>query len=439
MKIIVIGANAAGMSFAAKYHRNNPNDEIIVLEKRDYISFGTCGLPYFIGNMFNEQKTMISRTPDQINADGIDLRINSTVINVAFDFKTVTYECGDEIEELSYDKLIIACGASPIVPNFGDYKKDKVHTLTSLEDGIIVKELINQTNNQNITIIGGGFIGLEVLDMAHHLNKNVTLIEMNEQIMQNQFSSDLIEVAQKAITDANINLMLSTKVESIVDYQSGYKVITDQGEVESDLIIMAIGFKPNTSFLDIDMLPNGAIITDKHGKTSIDDVYAIGDCATVHHIVKDTPVYMPLATVANKLGRSLADYMSGIDNSYQGMLGSSCLKILDYELACTGISERDAINTSMNVSVKLVTDMNHTDYYPNQAPIVAKIIYDKETKVILGCEMIGISGVVGRMDAVAVAIHAKLTTSDLGYLDFCYAPPFSRTWDMLNILGNVAK
>lgn len=439
MKIVVIGANAAGMSFAAKYQRNNPNDEIIVLEKRDYISFGSCGLPYFVGKLFDKQSTMISRTPEQINESGIDLRINATVINVAFDFKTLTYVCNDEIEEISYDKLIIASGASPIVPNFGVYNKAKVHTLTSLEDGIKVRELMNQEANQNITIIGGGFIGLEVLDMAHHLNKNVTLIEMNERIMQNQFSSDLIEIAQKAILAEDINLMLSTKVEAIVDHESGYKVVTDQGEVASDLIIMAIGFRPNTDFLTLDKLPNGAINTDKHGKTNVEDVYAIGDCATVYHGVKEEAVYMPLATVANKLGRSLADYMSDVPNSYQGMLGSSCLKVLDYELACTGISERDALSSGMNVSIKLVTDMNHTDYYPGQAPIVAKIIYDQDTKVILGCEMIGVSGVVGRMDAVAVAIHAKLTTGDLGYLDFCYAPPFSRTWDMLNILGNVAK
>ncbi|MGL5021610.1 MAG: CoA-disulfide reductase [Mycoplasmatales bacterium] len=439
MKVVIIGGNAAGMSFAAKYKRNNKNHEVVVLEKRDYVSFGSCGLPYFVGGMFDDKERMILRSPKQIIDSGIDLKINATVINVEFDIKTVAYEIDGSLDEISYDKLIIASGASPIVPNFGKYNSAKVHTLTSLEDGLKVKELLKNKNNKNITIIGGGFIGLEIMDVAHHLDKKITLIEMNDHILGNQFSDEMINIVEDSINNTNINLMLSTKVLEIKDKKDSYSVITDKKVVDADIIILALGFKPNTEFVELEKISNGAILTCKSGQTSFKDVYAVGDCATVHHIVKGDQVYLPLATTANKRARSLADYISGVDVTFDGMLGSSCLKVLDFELARTGINEKDAIDMNIDYKVAYVTDKNQTDYYPGQEEIRAKLIYDKNTHVILGCEMIGKSGVVGRIDAIAVCIYAKLTTKELGYLDFCYSPPFSRTWDMLNVIGNVAK
>ncbi len=188
MKIVVVGGNAAGMSFAAKYKRNQPSDEVIVIEKRSYISFGGCGLPYFVGDMFEDTDRMISRTPEQAIQSGLDVRVNTEVTALDSQNKTLTLRHEGGEESLGYDKLIICTGARPIVPAFGEYNTRNVFTLTSMEDGLALKEAFQQASNQRICIIGGGFIGLEVFDAAHHLDKQVTLIEREEHVMSRQFS-----------------------------------------------------------------------------------------------------------------------------------------------------------------------------------------------------------------------------------------------------------
>ncbi len=438
-KTIIVGSNAAGMTFAAKYKRSNPDHEVIAFEKRDYVSFGGCGLPYYVGQCFDSQDTMIARSVEATINSGIDLRINHEVVGIDFASKTVTVLNNEQEFKETYDQLLIATGANPIVPDFGNYKHDKVTTLVSMEDGNKLRDLLSDDANQNIVVIGGGFIGLEVMDSAHHLGKNVTLIEREKTIMSRQFSPEMIEVVQEEIKAAKINLMLDTAVEAIEDHQGGYQVHTSNGQIDADVIVIAIGFRPNTDFINLDKLPNGAIIADKNAKTSVKDVYAVGDCATIHHQVLDKQVYLPLATVANKQGRNLADYLSNKPTYLKGMLASSCLKVLDYELACTGISEQEAKLNNIDYKTVMIKDKNQTDYYYGQEDIYVKLVYRSEDNVLLGAEMLGKKGVVGRIDALAVAIHSELTTMELGFIDFCYAPPFARTWDVLNVAGNVAK
>lgn len=439
MKTLIIGSNAAGMSFAAKYKRNNPTHEVIAFEKRDYVSFGGCGLPYFAGNFFDDQERMIARSVNKTIESGIDLRINAEVTNIDFDNKKVEYKQEDELKVETYDQILISTGANPIVPNFGEYSKEKVTTLVSMADGVKLKSLLNQDENKKITIIGGGFIGLEVMDSAHHLGKEVTLIEREETIMSRQFSSEMIEQVESEIKASGINLLTSTAVETIKDGTNNYQIRTNNGVVEADVIVMAIGFRPNTDFIDLEKLANGAIITDKFGKTNYDGVYAVGDCATIYDQVQDKMVYLPLATSANKQGRMLADHLSGKETFFKGMLGSSSLKVLDFELGCTGMNEQSAINNQVDYKVVKIKDVNQTSYYPGQERIEVKVVYRKNDNVILGAEMIGKKGVIGRLDALAVAVHAGITTNELGYIDFTYAPPFARTWDVLNVVGNVAK
>ncbi len=439
MKTVIIGSNAAGMSFAAKYMRNNPSHDVIAFEKRDYVSFGGCGLPYFAGKFFDDTETMIARSVDKTIASGIDLRINSEVNQIDFKAKQITYNNGESNQVESYDQLIISLGAKPIVPDFGEYDKTGVTTLVSREDGIKLRELFSDNTKQNVAIIGGGFIGLEVMDSAHHLGKNVTLIEREEHVMSRQFSPEMITEVENEIKTKQINLMTNTTVKQISDENGAYVIETDNGLVNADVIVMAIGFKPNTDFIDLEKTANGAILVDKYSKTSEPDVYAIGDCATIYDQVLQKQVYLPLATSANKQGRMVADYLSGNNTFFKGMLASSCLKVLDYELACTGMSEMTAINNQIEYKTVKITDKNQTDYYPGQESINVKLVYRKADNVLLGAEMIGKKGVVGRIDALAVAIQAQMTTNELGYIDFCYAPPFARTWDILNVAGNVAK
>lgn len=439
MKIVIIGSNAAGMTFAAKYKRNNPSHDVIAFEKRDYVSFGGCGLPYFAGQLFESEQTMIARTVEKTIESGIDLRINHEVIDVDFNTKEITYKHQGKKHKETYDRLLISTGANPIVPNFGTYDQSKVTTLVSMADGHKLRELLADKTNKKVAIIGGGFIGLEVMDSAVHLGKEVALIERESTIMSRQFSPEILSDVQEQIRAQGINLLTQTSVQSISDAEQGYEIVTDNGKVQADVIVLAIGFSPNTGFIDIDKLANGAIIVDQYGKTNIEDVYAAGDCATIYNQVLNQQMYLPLATSANKQGRMIADHLSGKETKFKGMLASSALKVLDYELACTGINEEQAKLAEIDYKTVFIKDKNQTAYYPGQEDIYLKIVYRASDKVIIGAEMAGKKGVVGRIDALAVAIHSGITTDELGYIDFCYAPPFARTWDVLNVAGNVAK
>lgn len=440
MKVVIIGGNAAGMSFAAKYKRNQPSDDVVVIEKRDYLSFGACGLPYFVAGMFDDTERMISRTPEQAIASGLDVRMNTEMLSINRVKKQVQVLYQGVESVLDYDRLIIATGARPVMPNFGEYNGEFVYTLTSREDGLAVKKALKDSSKQRVAVIGAGFIGLEVFDAAHGLGKHVTIIERESQIMSQQFSPEMIDVVEVAIRESGADLKTSTSVSAIRDSeQGGYIINTNNGDVEADIVVLSLGFKPNTEMLTLPKAPNGALLVDEYGATEDAHIFAVGDCAVVHHLALGEAVYVPLATTANKQARMMADKLAGKDTYIMGFLGSSSLKVLDYELARTGISERMAHDHNVNVSVSTIADKNQTDYFPGQEDIKVKLIYQSDTKVLLGGEIIGKKGAVSRINALAVAITAKFTTEQLGYLDFAYAPPFSRTWDALNVAGNVAK
>ncbi|PQJ89917.1 CoA-disulfide reductase [Aliivibrio sifiae] len=439
MNIIVLGGSAAGMSFAAKYKRNQPTNNVIVIEKRDYISFGACGLPYFVADKFSDTERMISRTPKQAIESGLDIRLNTEVIALNQKDNVVTVRHQNEEQSLHYDQLIIATGARPIIPDLGQYNTKQVYTLTSMEDGIAVKKAMQDPSKPKIAIIGAGFIGLEMFDAAHDLGKNVTLIEREKHILSRQFSSEMIHNVEEAIRQTGTNLQLNTEVNDITDNKDGYTITTNNGEITADLIILALGFKPNTEFVELPKMANGALLVDQFGATQDPNIYAVGDCATVHHLTLDKPVYIPLATTANKQARMMADKLSGKDTYLSGFLGSSSLKVLDYELASTGISQWLAEQHQLPINTSVITDKNQTDYYPGQEDIKIKLVYHPESNVLLGGEIVGKKGAVSRLNALAVAITAKMTTQQLGYIDFSYAPPFARTWDALNVAGNVAK
>lgn len=443
MKYLVIGANAAGMSFVAKLKRNNPQNEIIVIEKNNYISLGACGLPYYVGNYFNVEKQMIARTVEEIQKIGVDIRINEEVVNVDYHNKIVKIKKGNEYYNEKYEKLIISSGAQPIIfPNVQKNNKN-IFTLTTLSDGLSLKKILQENIQKNIGIIGTGFIGLELMDSLLNYNHQITIITKDDHIMQNVFSKDIVEeVEEKIINNKQIILLKNKNILKIEEKVTENKINVnmEDSKLDFDILIFAMGFKPNTNFIQqIDKLPNGAIITNDKCETSIPNIYALGDCATVTNAITKTNMYLPLATTANKLGRMLADYLSGNEIFFEGMLGSSCIKILDYELARTGLNEQECIDNNIKYQTKIIKDKNQTDYYPGQENIMAKIIYEQDSFKILGIEMIGKKGVIGRVDAISVAILNQMTTKQLGYIDFAYSPPFARTWDFLNVIGNAVK
>lgn len=444
MKVIIIGGIAAGMSAAAKFKRLSPNDDVVVYEKGDIVSFGACGLPYYVGGFFDDSNEMIARTPEAFREAGVEIHTKHEVTNVDFFNKKVTVKNlnTNEVLEESYDKLMIASGARAIIPPIKNIDLENVVTLKSMDDGNKLRELMSKEENKKIAIIGAGFIGLEAAEAAKHRGKEVTVIQLQDRVLQEVFDKDITDLLEEELRENGVNLLLSETVTELIGDGKVSKVKTNKREIEADIVILATGVKPNTDFLNCDeikMIRNGAIVVDKYGRTSVEDVYAAGDCATINSLITDREIYVPLATGANKLGRIVGENLAGQNNSFQGSMASSCIKVMDMEAARTGLSEKEVLNLGFNYKTKFITDMNQTSYYPGRERIYVKLIYDAHTRVILGGQVAGYKDAVQRCNVLAACIYAKMTTEQLGMLDLCYAPPFSRTWDVLNVAGNVSK
>ncbi|MDO5794400.1 MAG: CoA-disulfide reductase [Turicibacter sp.] len=444
MKVIIIGGVAAGMSAAAKLKRSNKEAQITVYEKSKHVSFGACGLPYFVGNFFEDSQKMIARTVEQFNASGITVNIEHEVLNVDPTNKTVTVKnlLTQETFTDTYDKLMIATGASAIIPPIKNVDLAHVYTLKSMEDGEVLKQAMQDESLKRVAIVGAGFIGLEVVEAAKQYGKEVHVFQLNDRVLVDTFDKEITDLLEEELRAHDVHLHLSQTVTELVGDQAVTQIKTKDEAFDVDVVVITAGVRPNTHFLKetgIEMLRNGALVIDNEGRTSIEDIYAAGDCATINNILKPEPAYIPLATVANKMGRIIGENLAGAHQTFNGSLASACLKVMDLEAGRTGLSEQEAINLGINYKKVFITDMNQTSYYPGQSKINVKLIYNADTKVILGGQIVGRKDAVQRVNVLATAIFAGLTTDQLAMLDLCYAPPFARTWDVLNIAGSVAK
>ena len=444
MKVIIIGGVAAGMSAAAKFKRLSPKDDVVVYEKGDIVSFGACGLPYYVGGFFEDSREMIARTPEQFRESGVEIHTKHEVIDVDFSDKKVKVKnlTTNEVSEESYDKLMIASGARAIIPPIKNIDLENVVTLKSMDDGNKLRELMASEEYKKVAIIGAGFIGLEAVEAAKHRGKEVTVIQLQDRVLQEVFDKDITDLLEEELRDKGVNLLLSETVVELIGEGKVSKVKTDKREIDADIVILATGVKPNTDFLksdEIKMLRNGAIVVDSYGRTSVEDVYSAGDCATINNLITGKEAYVPLATGANKLGRIVGENLAGQNNSFQGSMASSCIKVMNMEAARTGLSEKEVKDLGFDYKTKFITDMNQTSYYPGRERIYVKLIYDAHTKVIYGGQVAGYKDAVQRCNVLAACIYAKMTTDQLGMLDLCYSPPFARTWDVLNVAGNVSK
>ena len=444
MRVIIIGGIAAGMSAAAKLRRLDKTAEVVVYEKSFHVSFGACGLPYYVGGFFEEEERMLARTPEQLIESGIELYTNHEVIEVCHDIRQLKVKDikTGEMKVDAYDKLMIATGAATFIPPIKNIEQSNVYTLRSMEDGRALREALNKPEVKRIGIIGAGFIGLEVVEAAKALGKEVVVFQLEERILKEVFDQEVTDILEAELKAHGVELYLNSKVVALKGEERATHIVTEEEEVAIDVVLVAAGVRPNTAFLEgtgIACLRNGAIIVDEEGRTSLEGVYAAGDCATVPHLLKAEPAYIPLATSANKLGRIVGENLAGGQEVFEGTLGSSCIKLLDLEAGRTGLSEEEAKKLGIDYKTVFITDKNQTDYYPGQEDLSIKLIYKKDTKVLLGGQVVGQKDAVQRTNVLAAAIYAKMTTKQLGMLDLCYAPPFARTWDAINIAGNVAK
>lgn len=444
MKIVIIGGDAAGMSAASKAKRVDEDAHVVVYEKTDIVSFGACGLPYFVGDFFDDPSNMMARTAEKSRESGLEINLLHEAVRVDAPRKLLTLKnlsTGEERVD-SYDILLIATGATPIIPPIQNVGLKNVFTLKSIYDGIDLKQAALLQKNKEVVIIGAGFIGIELVEAMIKLGKNVRLIQLDSRILPEAFDQEITDIMEKELIAKGVHLHLEEKVLSFQGKTTVTEVVTDKGTYKADIVILATGVRPSTAFLsDIGMtrLRNGAIVINEFGETNLKDVYAAGDCATVYHLIREENVYIPLATTANKLGRIVGENLTGQKTAFPGTLGSAAVKVMDLEAGKTGLSEGEAKKMGLNFKTVFITDKNQTGYYPGQADIAVKLIYEAETQVLLGGQVIGKKGAVLRVDVLAAAIFKKMTTEELGMLDLCYSPPFSKAWDVLNVAGNNAK
>lgn len=443
MKIIIIGAEAAGSSAAAKAKRVQPDATVTVYEKTDIVSFGACGLPYFIGNQFNDENEMVSRTPEQFIQSGINMHILHEVIAIDQDQKKVTVRdiVNNRTFEDSYDKLLITVGASPVIPPLENIGLANIFTIRNIHDGLKFKAHLSSSNIQNVAIVGGGYIGLELAEALVELGKKVKVFQLNDRVLAEAFDKEITDVIETEL-HRKCDLHLNEIVQGFKGTERVEMIYTNKGMHPTDVVIISTGVRPNSQVyksIGLEMLGNDAIIIDEYGQTNLPDIYAAGDCASIYHLVSQTTSYIPLATSANKIGRIVGENLVGGKASFPGTLGTSALRIFDLEAGRTGLTEEGVKKAGIPYKTVFVKDKNHSNYIPGQAAIYAKVIYHAETREMLGGQLVGSSGAVLRANVLATAIWKKTKIDELAMMDFLYAPPFSRPWDILNLLGSVAK
>lgn len=443
MKVVVIGGVAAGMSAASKLKRIDQNTEVVVYEKGSFLSYGACGLPYYVSGVNDDYTKMIARPREKFEESGIETHLRHEVLKVIPGSKQIMVKDleRNRVFMQSYDKLMIATGTRPIVPNLPGKELDGVQVLKTLEDGIAMQQFVTQPGVEDVVIVGAGYIGIEVAEAMVELGKRVRVIELGERILKT-FDQEITDVATEELLQRGVQLNLGEMVQAITGDGKVQGVQTDKGSYPADLVILSIGVRPNTDFLlgsGVALARNGAVIIDREMRTSVEDIYSAGDCAEVFSRVMEENTFIPLGTTANKCGRIAGSNMLGKHEKFIGTLGSAAIKVLELELGQTGMSEADAKRLGIDYATVFVTSGDHPRYYPDPTPIQFKLIYDKRTQVLLGAQGIGKKGVVLRIDIFAVAVHAGMTTRELGMVDLCYAPPFAGVWDAVHIACNAAK
>jgi NADPH-dependent 2,4-dienoyl-CoA reductase/sulfur reductase-like enzyme len=441
MKIVIVGATAAGTTAAAKLRRNLPNATIIMMDRGMVTSFGACGLPYFVGGFFTNEMDMIARTPEEFMKSGIEMRTRHEAIGLdskAQSLQIKNLDTGKVYTE-AYDRLLIATGAHNAPPPFPVSDDAPTYALRTLEDGVVLHKALREPHVKHVVIIGAGFIGLEMVEATHKLGLTITLMDHAPLPMANAFDVELSEFMRSELIAHGVHIQFSCCIKSI----EKNVIYTNNGSITADLIIMCMGIAPSTQWLadsGIAMSVHGVIQVNRNSETNAPHVYALGDCAMVYHSVLNQQIYSPLATVANKLGRFVADRIAGSTTDFSGMMNAASVKVLDLEAVRVGLGLEEARAAGMGeVKSSLITDKDHASYYPDAQIITIKLVYLAQGGRIIGAQVVGKRGAALRGTALSIAVAKGVTVQELGMLDLPYSPPFTRTWDALNVAGNASK
>ncbi|AGY45365.1 FAD-dependent oxidoreductase [Lactococcus lactis] len=437
-KILIVGGVAGGMSAATRLRRLNENAEIIVFEKGPYVSFANCGLPYYVGGEIAEREKLIVQSAKALkNRFNLEVRENSEVIAIDSEGKKVTVVSNGESYVESYDKLILSPGAKPLIPQIkGLNQATNVFSLRNIPDVDKIMTYLKAKAPKSATIIGAGFIGLEMAENLAKRGLSVTIVEKAPHVLPT-IDREMAAFVNEELIKNNLSVMTN---RGAVEFKND-EILLDNGEsLQSDLTILSVGIQPETSLAKsagIKLGLRNAILVDEHYETSVKDIYAVGDAIVVKNQLGQDAL-ISLASPANRQGRQVADIISGLPIKNRGSLGTAIIRVFDLQVASTGLSEFQLRGLKINHKIVHVTANNHAGYYPDVTSIVLKLIFEPESGQIFGAQAIGKEGVDKRIDILSTAIKAKLTVFDLPELELTYAPPFGSAKDPVNMAGYAA-
>ena len=445
MKVLVLGGVAAGTKIAAKLMREDRANEVIVLNKGKNISYAGCGLPYYVGHVIENKEELIVNTPLKYEKlTGVKVLTEVEAINVEPEAKKVTAVDlkTQETKEYTYDKLVIAVGASPVKPPIEGCDLENVFFMRTPEDAIWLRETIDAGGIKKAVVVGAGYIGLEIAENLKTLGVRPFVLDMAPQILAPGFDKEMADYAEGKLSESGIPVVTGVAVTAIEGNGKVEKVVTSKKAYKADLVVLSAGIRPNTAFLKdtgLEMF-KGTILTNEYGETNLPDIYAAGDCAMVHNAITGKAAWSPMGSTANIAGRVIAQNMMGAKISYRGTLGTAVCKLPGINVGRTGLTEVQAREEGFDpISVVTIVD-EKAHYYPGAGLLAVKMIADRKTERLLGVQVVGDGAVDKVVDIAVTGIMLKGTLTQLSDLDFAYAPPFSTAIHpfahTLNVLKN---
>lgn len=447
-KTVIIGGVAGGATTAARLRRRDAQMQIVMIERGDYISYANCGLPYYIGDVIKSRDALLLQTPEVMRERfNIDVRVASEAVKIDPEQKKVqikNLKTGEFYEE-TYDNLVLATGSSPVKPPIPGIDSENIFVLWTVPDTDRIKQYLTLKKPKSAAVIGGGFIGLEMAENLHQAGLKVTLVEMQDQVMPN-LDREMANLLHENMVMNKVDLILGDGVREFRQENGKERIELTSGRViEADMVILSIGVRPNSELAaaaGIRLNARKGIMVDAYLRTSVPDIYAVGDVIEVDHYVTKEKTMIPLAGPANKQARILADNLCGDQKPYRGTQGTAVAKVFDLDVASVGLNEKQLKHMGKvkgeDYFTVLINQKSHAGYYPGAAPVTLKMLFEKDGN-ILGAQIVGQDGVDKRIDTLAVTMRLNGTVFDLQELELAYAPPFSSAKDPVNMLGFTAE
>jgi len=438
MKIAVIGCTHAGTAAISNMIKLYPNATINVYEKNDNISFLSCGIALHVSGVVKDANGLFYCTPEELTELGVNMFMKHEVLDVNVEEKTLVARnlVTNEMINETFDKLVIATGSWPVIPNIEGIKMENILLCKNFHHANTIIEKAKDA--KNIVVVGAGYIGIELVEAFEMSGKNVTLIDGESRILSKYLDESFTEIIEEDFQNRDIRLALGETVTRFVGSEEKVTAVeTTNGTYEADLVILCIGFQPNTHLVkgQIDMLENGAIKVDEYMRTSNQDVFAAGDSCAIRYNPTGQHAYIPLATNAVRMGTLVAKNLMKPTIRYMGTQGTSGIRIFDQNIATTGLTEMMALRMGMNVNSITILEHDRPEFMPTYEDIRLKVVYEENTKRIIGAQVMSKVDVTQSINTLSVCIQNKMTTDELGFVDFFFQPHYNKPWNFLNQAG----